>query len=320
MAQQHSSEEIDLGYLLKKISNFFVGIIKMIFSILAFFRKYLIITLILIIGGVVIGYFLDRSEPVYKNELIVIPNFESSDFLYQEVEALNLKKQAGDSLFFKSILGDRYEDFIQIKIEPIVDIYTFIADKKENLETLRILYDNKDPEEFLSNNIMNKYYKYQKIIITCKGESSQKISENILGYFNSNEHFKAYRQVGLINTQIQIAQNEAMIEQIDSVMKNFSNKTDQKNTQSVYINNQSDLYQMINTKQALLNNRLKLQKDYIDEQQIVKLVNGSYNLPNEGIFSVSNKIKIPLLFLILFAGVFLALRFIAYARSISENH
>jgi uncharacterized membrane protein/regulator of sigma D len=317
MAQQNSSEEVDLGYLFRSIGGLFKKLARVLFLVISFFKKYLIVTLVLIIIGFGIGYYLDSvSEPVFQNELIVIPNFESTDYLYEKVEAFNLKKDAKDSIFFKSILGEDYLDFANIEIEPIVDIYNFMAEKKDYLETLKILYDDKDPEEFLKDKTISKYYKYHKINIICKGDNSEQISNRILEYFNSNEHFKLYQQVGLRDTEIQISQNEKMVSQIDSVMKAVSENTDSKQAQSVYISTQSDLYQMINTKQALLNNRFKLQTKFIDQHEIIKLVSANYNMEPERILHISNKVKYPLLFVFLFSLVF----FILYILKKLKNY
>ncbi|HPE84315.1 MAG TPA: hypothetical protein PLV43_11410 [Aequorivita sp.] len=302
MVQQNTSEEIDLGYFFRSIGVFFKSLVKLLFLVLAFFRKYLIVIIVLILVGFGLGYYLDSdNKTVYHNELIVIPNFESTDYLYEKVKAINLKKEAKDSVFFKSFLGKEHQDFIKIEIEPIIDVYGFMAEKKENLETLKILYNDKDAEEFLTESTISKYYKYHKINIICKGNNSEQISNNILEYLNSNEHFKLYQQVGLKDTEIQISQNAKMISQVDSILKTVSENTKKNQSQTVYINTQSDLYQMVNIKQALLNNRLKLQTKYIDQNEIIKLVSGNYNLEEQGILALPNKIKIPIYLLLIFS-------------------
>lgn len=317
MAQQNSSEEVDLGYLFRSLGNLLKKIAKLIFLIIAFFRKYIIVTILLIIVGFVFGYYSDR-DPIYENELIVIPNFESTDYLYEEIEALNQKKEAKDTLFFKTIFGDDFQDFVKIDIEPIVDIYSFMAEKKDYIETLKILYNDKDGQEFLIDKSISKYYKYHKIKITCKGNNSESISTSLLKYLNDNPHFKLYQQVGLSDTEIQISQNEKMISQIDSILKSVSDNSDGKQSQSVYINTQSDLYQMINTKQALLNNRLKLHIKFIDQHAVIKLVSANYNLKVQGFKSIPNKIKFPIYFILLFSGIFLLIYLYKRLKQISR--
>lgn len=320
MAEQNTSEEVDLGYLFKSIGGFFKNLVKLLFLVISFFLRNIIILIVLILVGIGIGYYLDiNSKPIYQNELIVIPNFESTDYLYGKVESLNLKKAAKDSVFFKSFLGEDYNDFVKIEIEPIIDIFGFMAEKKDNIETLKILYNDKDAEEFLTNKTISRYYKYHKINIFCKGSNSERISKRILEYFNSNEHFKLYQEVGLKDTEIQIAQNENMISQIDSILKSVSDNTDKDKPQTISINTQSDLYQMINTKQALLNNKLKLRTKYIDQHEIIKLVNGDYNLQVRGIRALPNKLKIPVFLLLLFSGIFFLIYLYKKLKRISNE-
>ena len=305
MSTQNTSEEIDLGYIFKKSNDFFKSLLRLFFLIVAFFLKYIVIVIILLIVGVAIGYFQDKKkDKILDNELIVIPNFESADYLYSKVEALNNKKKAEDSLYFKSFLGDEFDNFIKIEIEPIVDVYAFMAEKKENLETLKVLYDDKDLDKFLISKSLSKHYKYHQITIKTKGENYKEVSDKILDYLNDNEHFKNYQIAGIEDAKIQIMQNERMISQIDSILKNVANEGSKKNSPSVFINSQSELYQLVNVKQFLLEKRIDLQKEAIDQNQIIKLVSGNYGLVKGNLFSFSNKIKMPLLLILLFSGFF----------------
>ena len=66
MAQQNSSEEIDLGYLLKKSNDVFKSIARGIFRTLDFFKKYAIWIILLIIVGVSIGVYKDyNAKKIY---------------------------------------------------------------------------------------------------------------------------------------------------------------------------------------------------------------------------------------------------------------
>ena len=69
-----------MGYLFNSIGSIFKSLVKLLFQVLIFIRKYLFLIIGLIVIGVILGYFLDRnSVKVYENRLIVIPNFESVD-------------------------------------------------------------------------------------------------------------------------------------------------------------------------------------------------------------------------------------------------
>jgi hypothetical protein len=44
---------------------------------------------------------LDKSRTAYDHEIIVMPNFGSTDYLYGKVALLNAKIKENDSLFYK---------------------------------------------------------------------------------------------------------------------------------------------------------------------------------------------------------------------------
>src|SRR5690554_1660503 len=135
MAQQNSSEEVDLGYLFKSVGDFFRKLVKLFFLVIGFFKKYLLIIIGIIILGIILGYFIDKnSKSVYENRLIVIPNFESVEYLYDKIDEVNFKIQSGDSLYLKSIFGDNYTSVRKIEIEPIIDIYNFTTESRENID------------------------------------------------------------------------------------------------------------------------------------------------------------------------------------------
>ena len=103
-----STEEVDLGYLFRKVGNFFRRIVKLLFLVISFFKKYIVVTSILIVAGAVIGYFLDKNgqdKIEYENRVIVIPNFESVDYLYESVDEWNAKIKSGDSVYLKCYPG-----------------------------------------------------------------------------------------------------------------------------------------------------------------------------------------------------------------------
>ncbi len=310
-ASNEHPEEIDLGYLVNKTGVFFKNLVKVFFLILAFFQKYIIIVIVLIIIGFSYGYFKDRTSfKIYSNETIVIPNFESVDYLYGKVEALNQKISLKDTVFLKKILDTNYLKIRKIEVEPIVDIYNFISRSREHIDIFRVLFQNQDMSEFVEDMTTSKYYKYHKLDFTTIGdESSERIIQDILNHFNSNSHFLEYQEEIRANTSLEIAENARMIAQVDSVFKAVSSfPSKEKSNQSFFINDNSQLNDLLTSKRELLEDRMKLKMRYIDETDVIKLVSANYNLKPDGIV-LSNKVKYPLVLIFLFSLVF----FIGYA-------
>lgn len=316
------TEEVDLGYLFRKIGSFFRKIVKLLFLIIAFFKKYIIITITLVVVGAVIGYFLDKyseKESVYENRVIVIPNFESVDYLYETVEELNSKVIFRDTVYLKSILADDYESLVQVEIEPIPDIYNFITQSRENIDALRILFQNQDFSEFVEDIPTSKNYKYHKLNFMIQGKNSKAIIDKLFASINKNEHFQEYKQAFQENTKLQLRHNELMLSQADSIIKAATELTPNSGSdQSVYIS-EGRLDMILFRKQEILDARLKLQKKMKDQVEVVKLVSANYNILHTSFFSFSNKVKLPVLLLFLFSFFFFIRYIYKSLKSIAER-
>src|SRR5690606_19978730 len=113
---------------------------RSLFSIFDFFKKYFIVIIVLILIGVGLGYFKDKNAvELYDNEILIIPNFESVDYLYDKAKYVNLKIAAGDTLYLKNIFGSNFKKVKGIDLEPIVDIYNFVSKSRQGIDVLRII-------------------------------------------------------------------------------------------------------------------------------------------------------------------------------------
>lgn len=320
---KHQSEEIDLGYLIHKINQLFRSAVVALFEIITFFLKYKFILLALIIIGVAYGYYKDAtSKPVFNNEAIVIPNFESVDYLYDKVAAINAKIQANDIHYLKAILDTNYKKIRKIEIEPIIDIYNFAAQSRENIDIFRILFQNQELSYFVEDITTSKYYKYHRLNFVIRGEEQSPLIVNqLLTYFNENEHFAEYQKLYSENITFQLKQNTLMISQVDSLIQaaiRYSKKTD--GNQSVNINDNSDLGTLMFRKQEALNARIDLLKEEKDIIQPIKRVSLNYNLPPDKGFNVSNKVKYPIILILLFSLIFYVLYLYKKLEIIAKNN
>lgn len=302
--QQHSSEEVDLGYLLKKSNDIFKGIAKGILLIIEFFKRYFIALIIIVIIGFLIGLYKDYNQvKSYNNELIVIPNFGSVDYLYDKVEALNLKIAANDSVYLKQILDTNYSKLNLIKIEPIVDLYNFISESRQNIDILRIISQNQDFSEYVENLATSKYYKYHRMEISIKGKSStQDIIDGLFKHFNENEHFQEYQKIYKQTKDVEVREHYIMIAQLDSLIK--ANYSIFKEGTSVSVSNNADQYNLLEKKKQIIENLQRLEIQQNDYTIPIKRVSANYNLEPVKFFDLSNKIKYPLLLVLLFSFIF----------------
>lgn len=306
MAEQNASEEVDLGYMFKSIGGFFKKLVRLLFLVIVFLKKFIFLIIGLIILGIILGYFLDRNATrVYENRLIVIPNFESVEYLYDKTDELNFKIQSRDSAYLKDIFKDDFKNIKKVEIEPIVDIYNFTTKSRENIDVFRILFENQNMKEFVDDMTTSKQYKYQKLKVYILGKDSEGVVENLLTFYNENDHFKNYQEVYVQNTTRRLAETDKMLIQADSVISAISSASDGTNPNPpVYASFNNDFFNIFKHKETLLIDKLELLKKSKDEVSIIKPVSINYNILEGGFASMKNIVKIPIFLLLLFSLIF----------------
>lgn len=317
MQQNNTVEEIDLGYFFSQIGNFFKGIIRLCFMVFNFFKKYIIWIILLIIAGAVLGYFVGKdSSPMYQNKVVVIPNFESADYLYDKVEEINLKRKQKDFVFIKQFTGGNWQRFLTIEIEPVPDIYNFITGSRERIDVFRIMFENQELSEFVEDVITSRQYKYHKLNFFIGGaQGSDAIIQNVLDYLNDNEHYKKYKQVGQANTALRINEADKMIKQIDDALAAFAVIPEPGSNIAPLVNSNSDMFDIAEYKQELLIEKLKLEMLQKDQSEIIKLASAEYNIVDNGFFSFSRTFKYPIFFVLIFSFIFFIIYVIKSLRS-----
>src|SRR5690625_1994275 len=91
----NDNQEIDLSYLTKKISTWIEFLGYSIYKFFQFLLKNIILLSVLFILGVAIGYFIDSNRgESYKHEVVVIPNYKSTEYLYSKIENMKLKDRS----------------------------------------------------------------------------------------------------------------------------------------------------------------------------------------------------------------------------------
>lgn len=319
MAQGNTSEEIDLGLLLKKSNDFFKSVVRAFFLILEFFKRYFIILIVLLLIGFGYGYYKDSNElTVYNNEVIIIPNYESVDYLYSRVEAINNKIASNDTLYLQQILDTNFRKLKSIELEPIVDLYNFVSKTGRNYDVLKLISEKRNISEYMTDYSISKYYKYHRLKFSIAGrESSQKIIADLLSYLNKNKHYEEYQEVYKENNKLKIQEYYAMISQIDSVLK--ANSRINAAGSNVSITNSTDLFDLIDRKRQLLDFILEVKTQEMDFVAPIKIVSADYNLTQKKLLNLSNKIKYPIWLVFLFSLVFFILYLLRGLRKYAKS-
>lgn len=319
--QNIENQEIDLSQISKKIGNFFSGISTGIFKGILFVQKRLIVFIALFVIGVSLGYFLDRESRVYTSEVIVSPNFGSVDYLYTKVELLQSKLSEKDTMFFKSIGVKNPKSIAQIEIKPIIDIYNFVASNTANLnnaqntqnfELIKLLSEDGDVNKVITGKITSKNYGRHTLIITTTAKISNKETvDPILSFLNQSEYLQKVQQAHLSNIKEKIKQDEAIISELDSFLSQISKAMNdtQKSDKLVYYNENSQVSQMLQTKNTLIGELGALKVDLISSQNVIVKNSSVLNVINNS--GLNNKMKIIIPFFLIFAylGIYLFRRF-----------
>lgn len=311
--QDNSEQEIDIFQLSKTIGGFFDRINTMIFRSIHFFVRNWIIVLVLIVLGFGLGCFLDSNKKTFENQVIVTPNFGSVDYLYSKINLIESKIKAGDTLFLKNEVGIQNPESIKkIEIKPIADVYKFIEDKEQNFELIKLMAEVGEVKKVLEDNVTSKNYTFHSIsFVTDKITNEKDIVEPLLKYLNSSEYFKALQKIGYKNLEQQIIQNDTIIAQIDQVLNGFSStvKNGSKNDKLVYYNENTQLNDIIKTKQYLIIDQGKYRLKLVNYDKTIKEINSTLNINSNKVTNGNFKIILPLFFLFLFVLIHLFIKF-----------
>jgi hypothetical protein len=297
-------QEIDLSQISKKIGEFFEGVSRLIFNAIQFFINKRKMIIILLSAGIGIGVFLDYIEKNYNSQIIVTPNFDSTDYLYSKVQLIQSKIVERDTAFIKDIVGiDKPKLLNAIGIRPITDIYKFIGRKTENFDLIKLLAENGDINKVLEENLTSKNYPFHKISLVTNGLTSDKeIIEPLLNYLNKSDYFNKVRETVVKNTEIKMDQNDIIISQINNVLSGFSDKSNgaQKSDKLVYYNENTQLNDVIKTKEALVDEQGRLRLILLDYDKIIKDCSARLNF--KSVDGVNGKLKfiLPVVFMFLY--------------------
>ncbi len=308
-------QEIDLTQISKKIGRLFEWINTFLFRCIQFFVKNAIVILILLAIGVGLGFYLDVTKKTYDHQIIVTPNFESTDYLYSKIDLIESKIKEQDTVFLKEIVGIKNpKEIIKIEIKPITDVYKFIENKTENFELIKLMAEGGDIKKILEDNLTSKNYSLHTITFKTKKQTAiTETVQPILIYLNETDYYKKVQKETVNNIQIKMIQNDTIISQINGVLNGFSNMVNgaQKSDKLVYYNENTQLNDVIKTKETLINEQGIHRIELVGLDKIIKDNSSTLNIENTNSVNGKLKLVLPVLFLLSFILIRL---FLAYYK------
>lgn len=231
--QPRDNEEIDLGQLFNAIGKIFdrffrfigrifTGIFGGLLLILLFFQRHFIKFLIVGLVGVIIGAILDYyKEPEYSSTMVIEPNFNSVQQLYNNIGFYNELAKAQD---YNSL-----SEALKISDEEAENITSFRVESYSDENQKILLFDKFvrsldsttrkaiDMEAYLKNfNSLDA--RFHTISVTAKSNTiAKKIQPAIISSISNNGYFNLQKDVSDTNLKLQDSLYKKQIAEIDSL-------------------------------------------------------------------------------------------------------
>jgi hypothetical protein len=309
---QQNSDEIDLSVLFDKIKSLFKSILIGIVQIFQFFWTHKIRLFIVLVIGIGLQYvFSTQVDKIYVNEYLIRTNFNSTEYLYSKVKAINAKLKSDDSLYLKDIFGKHYKRIDEIKAEPVVDVYGLVNRSEENREVFELLLDEFGDISFLEEEINVNEYPTHKIKIYINGlEDNESISSQAFNYLSSNPYYNELKQTALESYKEQLDQNKVIRRQIDSILADpsASVKMPKLDNNAISFTGSQDLRELLTQKKELLNNDLTLRNQLSTNNEVLKTIDSSF-----GVFS-KDRNRSPFIIPFSLIGIYILFFFFRYLR------
>lgn len=298
--QNSDNQEIDLGQLAQKVNGLYEGFLHRIFKFLLFLKKNSLTLLTLFVIGAGIGFYLDKKIKTYNHQMIIMPNFGSTDYVYAQIDLLQSKINENDTLFLKEIGIKEPKKITKIKIEPIIDVYKFVDNKTENFDLLKLMAEDGNIDKIIEGKTTSKNYPYHTLSYsTSKLSSTEKTVEPILNFLNNSTYFNEIQKEYVQNIRIKMKENDSIISQINGVLNQFKNKmSNNQGDKLVYFNENTQLNDIIKTKDILVKEQGLLRLDLVNLNKVVRDI--SIIINQKDIKGTNGKMKLVLPFLFVF--------------------
>ncbi|MFL9845206.1 hypothetical protein [Flavobacterium rhizosphaerae] len=301
----------DISLMVKKYREKFNDTI---FNAILFVQRFIIAIVIILVAGIAYGIYLDSAPKPYDQKILVTPNFESVDYLYQEIEVINTKLSEHDYEYFSGIGIKNPGSIIKIQIEPVIDIYEFIDNVEENelndrkFEIFRLIAESGEMDKILEDETTSKYYKNQKIVIITAGKVLEdEVITPLITHFNNAPYFQELKKQYNENLDKQIKENNLTVQYIDTLLRNYSDMRGKSS--SVYFSDNSALHEVIRQKRYTLESLLKNRINVINYDSVVKVDATAINVKHKGLLINRMKIVVPLFFLFVFVCLMMFISF-----------
>lgn len=340
-----SSDEIDLGQLFQMIGraferffNFIASIFKGLFHVLIMVllflqRNFIVLSAAVILGGVG-GYFIDKNLPEkYISKMVVEPNFNSVQQLYNNIDFYNDLAKAQDSVTLATSLNITENEAASIK-GISVDSYSDENQKIElfddfikNLDTTTI--KTIDFENYLQNfNSLDARF-HQISVVSMDNRVAKKLQNAIIGSISVNDYFKLQKKINDENLDLQekiYNQQLAEIDSLQSLYRTVLVKEADKPMQGTNINlaengeSQNKELALVQEREVLKQRLVELNRERANKSEILNVIS---DFPSRGVkqkgFWTRYLFILPSILVVAVLGILLALQLNKFLKAYQQH-
>lgn len=323
MKNQDSSDEIDLGQLFQLIGKGFDSLFKFILRVFVYLKRNIFILIGLAAVGFAVGYGLNQIvSKRQKTDVIVKPQLESKNYLYDVIDEIQANIDAKDSSFFESI-GIEEVDFAGLEITVNRVIEEGASDRDMQYLELLQSFENTDAiADIVRAELENKSSFNHRITFYYKNEElGVQFAKKVMEYINSSTYFDEVLTISRNNARGRIEQNELLLDQVDKIITNYTNNLASRNnavsSERIILDNQeqvniADLFEYKN----LLIRDIEIKKLELAEQtEPISIINFGKSHEVQKSFFGKNLVLIPSILIV----VFLFVSFLVYLNQKSKT-
>ncbi len=321
MNTENNNDEIDLMQIFSMIKEGFRKFLRLIISVVTFYKRKWVLFVVLLIAGAGIGFFLDKYQDAgdnYVQEIIIEPKYNTVRYIHDFIT--EIENNLNDEAFLKKIGvdPDKIENLKEISIEPIVrgtDVLDNLESRYENKEFFKSVMEAYEDEE-LNEEKFKDFYKHHRLILRFKNGNKEnlKITDAILNYIKSNEHYK--KEIKLVIQQYgqDLEQNQKTLQFINEYLTNLSKNTHKSEKEIIVVTDEDELPTMsitslLQQKEVLMETIKKQQKVLIFDKEVFTIVDYGTIISKKKVLLSNIIFMIPLILFII-VSLFFFLRYL----------
>jgi len=287
----NNDREIDLLLLFQSLGDFMDRVGLTLYRSFLFLKKNFIISILLVLLGIAWAYYAKITDPkAYKHTVLVVTNFGSNTFLYNEID--NFKyKYTKESEILKSVSG--------LELKPVIDVFNLVSTSELYLSVARYMSDNSiDVNKFKKDNNVELLYKYHILTYYTNIEDTDgKINKALFDELNDDTYFLARQKIEVLDTQNKLVEQEKSIANINGLFEKIGNVSDELG-KNVSVEMYSEINDLLQMKEILLKEINKTKVSISEQSKIIFDASKKLNVNNEkGIISF---VIYPFILLVLF--------------------